>query len=233
MSDYWTAPGIMADPLREAIPSARGMGRVEGGRPVTEARSAALLRDADWEDHAPRRGNLPFRPQPSGVMDVPGSAPPRYSTLRRGGPIKRTTPLRAKRRSDDYGGPKAAAFRLSIKERDGFTCQWCRKSSCLPLHVHHLKRVGMGGSKTANRPENAITLGAPHHRSHHEGYEPTRQQLLDRMVNLGHIVLLTEPELDETDARLGIGRVGSDSLFEQDDERDGWTPGLTATDGRR
>jgi hypothetical protein len=76
--------------------------------------------------------------------------------------------------------------------------------ACLPLHVHHLKRVGMGGSKTANYPENAITLGEDCHELHHNGKEPTREQLRDRMVNAGHIVLLTPDELDEFDARLSI-----------------------------
>ena len=104
-----------------------------------------------------------------------------YKQLQRTGPIARKTPLRAKPRTDDYGGPHARAFRETIRRRDGNLCQWCCEMSCLPLHVHHLKRVGMGGSKTANRPENVITLGSDCHDSHHRGKEPTREQLRERM----------------------------------------------------
>ena len=68
----------------------------------------------------------------------------------------------AEKRRTSYGGGDWQAFKREIRARDGNLCQWCRKSNCMPVDVHHVReRSQMGGSKkvSVNYPENAICLG--------------------------------------------------------------------------
>lgn len=63
-----------------------------------------------------------------------------------------------------------SALREEVFERDNFTCVWpgCSRGweigdPTSTLQLAHLTHRGMGGSKTANTPENCVTLCQVHH----------------------------------------------------------------------
>lgn len=59
-------------------------------------------------------------------------------------------------------------------------CRWCRKN--VELCAHHLFATGHNGGRRIDLPCNMISIGmefqCPCHRSHHDGNEPTFEQLL-------------------------------------------------------
>lgn len=60
-----------------------------------------------------------------------------------------------------------SALRQFVFEQAGYVCQWpgCDMpvDSANPLELVHLKHRGMGGSKTANTPENCRCMCRHHH----------------------------------------------------------------------
>ena len=83
-----------------------------------------------------------------------------------------------------------------IKPGEYITCEWC---GCPATDIHHIQRRGMGGSKTADRPENLMALCRSCHermgdkveykdslRDRHQEVMSTWMQTDKRVVRLSH-----------------------------------------------
>lgn len=66
----------------------------------------------------------------------------------------------------DRTSPEYRLWRISVFERDKYTCQSCGKSGC-KLNAHHIKPWSLFPSERYN-PENGITLCEECHRAEHK-----------------------------------------------------------------